>query len=509
LAGRASGPGFVPGLSGVLLLALAYGIVHTVVRLLASGNLGEHDPHDNLLIQTLSAGWSVEQLPLYNWLLWGLQQMLGAGVEAFLALKYGLLVAMAGFMFLIGRRVTGSALWGFVAVESLSLVYQVFWRYHESYTDLVGAMTLTLATFWCLLRVLDRGWTRDYVWLAVAVGLGLLSQTIYLLFLVALLIAVLLQTALRTRLRSANLLWLPVIAGLIVSPYAGWLLAEPARLPAFLDALLPVASPFDAGVRLGAAGDAIFKPVLVLAPYVFFLPLVFPGVLRAPARLVVAETSPDLTRLIRHTLTIEAVLLLAGALWSGWAGYPVQNLLPLFLLAIVWLTDRARRSVPTEKQIGRFFWLTVTIALVALGMRLANMFVLDPVCSKCRWGQPYAELAETMRASGFRAGTVAGEDVELVSNLRRFFPEARFVAPGVGGAMVEPVWLVGTSKRDPDESARRLLGESAGSLAVTRVHAPWQHLWRPTGYRHTDWWFAVTTTVTARSAPDPRSAPTP
>ncbi len=496
-----------PGLSGVLLLALAYGAVHTVVRLLASGNLGEHDPHDNLLIQTLAAGWSVDQLPLYNWLLWGLQQVLGAGVEAFLVLKYGLLVVMAGFMFLIGRRVAGSALWGFVAVESLSLVYQVFWRYHESYTDLIGAMTLTLATFWCLLRVLDRGWTRDYLWLSVAVGLGLLSQTIYLVFLDALLVSAFAQPTARKRLMSADLLWLPVIAGLIVSPYVGWLLAEPGRWSAFMAGLLP--TPAEGGSLPRAAGDALLKPVLVLAPYVFLLPLVFPGVLRAPARPVAAETSPDLTRLIRHTLTIEVLLLLAGALWSGRAGYPVQNLLPLFLLAIVWLTDRARRSVPTERQIGHFFWLTVTIALVALGVRLANMVVLDPVCSKCRWGQPYAELAERMRASGFRAGTVAGEDVELVSNLRRFFPDARFIAPGVGGPMVEPVWLVGTIKRDPDESARRLLGESAGSLAVTKVHAPWQHLWRPTGYRHTDWWFAVTTTATARNAPDPRSAPTP
>ncbi len=175
---------FIYSLPGVLLIVLAYGLMHMTARLLASGNLGEDDPLDNVLVQTLELGYLVSQTPLYDWLLWLLQQVMGTGVHAFLVLKYGMLLALAGLLFANARRVTGSGLWALVAVESMSLTYQIFWRVHEGFTHRMGAMVLAMATLWGVFRLLDQGRTRDYALFGLLIGLGLLSERTYLPLLV-------------------------------------------------------------------------------------------------------------------------------------------------------------------------------------------------------------------------------------------------------------------------------------------------------------------------------------
>ena len=112
----------------VIAIVATYAAIHALTRLLASGNLRTDDPLDHLLIQTLAPGYSVQQGPLYDWILWLLQQIFGTGLQSFLLLKYSLLVIMAGCLFQSSRRVTQSAMWGFIAVESMATEYQMFRR---------------------------------------------------------------------------------------------------------------------------------------------------------------------------------------------------------------------------------------------------------------------------------------------------------------------------------------------------------------------------------------------
>ena len=140
-------------LGGVLLAVGLYSALHIAARLIASGNLGEDDPLDAILTQTLALGYIPGQPPLYDWVLWLIEQAAGPGAVSFQLLKYGLLTATCGFIFLSARRVMrGDALWAFLSVEALALIYQISWRFHEGFTHAVGAMCAVAATFWALLR---------------------------------------------------------------------------------------------------------------------------------------------------------------------------------------------------------------------------------------------------------------------------------------------------------------------------------------------------------------------
>src|SRR5262245_52159576 len=102
-------------LAGAIAAASLYSALHIAARLIASGNLGEDDPYDAVLTQTLQLGYVPGQPPLYDWALWLIQQVTGPGVLSFQLLKYGLLTATCGFIFASARRaMRGDAFWAFL-----------------------------------------------------------------------------------------------------------------------------------------------------------------------------------------------------------------------------------------------------------------------------------------------------------------------------------------------------------------------------------------------------------
>lgn len=509
LAGRARFPFTLPG---VLLIVAGYALAHALTRLLASGNLGEDDPLDNLLIQTLATGYNAHTGPLYDWLLWALQQLFGTGIHAFLALKYTLLVGMSGCIFLITRRITGSVLWAFIAVESMATVYQIFWRFHEGFTHRVGAMVLVIATFWAFLRLIDHGNWRNYLLFAVLAGLGLLSEHTYAFFLLALLAAASLQPGLRRRLFAApTLATLPLIA-LIVSPYLQWLLADQQQVNALLAIFSPVTPVHSLASLWASLRDAISFPFLVLAPYIVIVPLVFPAIFKSQRKPTTPRPDPatayDFSLLLTHLLGIEFAGLIISNLLYARSGYAVHSILPLFIIAIVWLTERVRQTAPSIFRVKVFMLVLLGFTVTAYAVRWGNLYVEEPFCSRCRWGIPYADLADELRRQGFREGTLITDDERTSGNLRRFFPDTHFVLPNGTATAPETarqrsgqlaiVWSTSETHPKMPPALQKHLHDPNTVAPVKLIHSPWQHLWRTPGYRYSTW----AAVVVATPAPD-------
>lgn len=484
-------PGFLLSLPGVMSVVAAYAMVHTTLRLGSSGNLGDDDPLDNLLVQTLAPGYSLQEGPLYSWMLWLVQHVMGTGLPSFLLLKYTMLVGMAAGIFLITRRITGSALWAFIAVESMVTVYQIFWRFHEGFTNRVAAMTLAIATFWAWIRLLDHDRPRDRWLLGTLVGLGLLTEHAYAAFLLALLVASATQTTVRQRLfRQRHWTVLPV-AAFIVCPYAAWWLQHVPDLASWshLNTSEHTLLAMGRGVR-----DALTFPLMVLSPYIFVVPLVFPGVLRHlfKRHANAQEGQPDFMRLLSDLLALELIyLVVKDALLFPRSDYAVHSLLPMFILGIVWMTAKIQASAPTQRQIKAFLIVMAAFTVVAFTVRSGNLYMNEPFCSRCRWGVPYPELAQQLHSEGFHGGTVVTDDPHIAGNLRRFFPDSRFVLVGhkipfkpAPTEQTAVVWFGGDNSTAPDTLKPYL--PSDGFKPQTVV-LPWQHLWRSTGYRESSW----------------------
>jgi hypothetical protein len=494
----------VEGLVVVFAIALLYSFVHIGFRLLASSVLGEDDTLDTILSQDLRIAYDAfpRQPPLYNWVLWAVQQVIGPRIEGFLLIKYAALTATAGFLYSTAFRATGDRLWSMLTVESLALIYQISWRFHEGFTHEVGAMVAVAAATWALLRASDLARVRDFAVLGITCGLGLLTEPAFTVYLLSLLIAASLQPCLRSRIFRAPLLLSLLIALAVASPYLLWLLADGKRLAALA---VPAANHWQEAMK--GLSDALRGPFFYLAPLILFLPAIFPRFafvvwndLRTPPN---ATAKPDYEQLVMHAGLVAFALSIVGALAFAIKDQATHVLMPLYVMSVVWLFGAARRACDAPIRIDRFARLAIFIALLALVVRLINMFVLDPACRICRWGIPYASLAREMRAHGFDNGTIVSIGDELPGNLRQLFPASKVVTRGrpdytPEGARLDQgkrayVWPAGT----PDARIAELLGptglpQSAIPTAI-RLDMPWRHIWYPTGYRTTSWKLVVLT----------------
>ncbi|MGE4129218.1 MAG: glycosyltransferase family 39 protein [Hyphomicrobiaceae bacterium] len=484
-------------LAGVLL----YIVLHAGFRLLASSTLGEDDTLDQILVQDLRVGYDPRQPPLYDWLLWLVQQVTGPRLVSFLAIKYAALAATAVLLYLVAFRVLRDRLWAVLTVESLALIYQISWRYHEGFTHQVLAMVAVAATLWAVLRLIDRGRTSDFILLGFICGLSFLTEPAYAVYLASLLAAAFIDRAIRDRVLRPALAVTAVIALVMVTPFAAYVLTDPQNVAALWRSS-------DRGhlmdVVIGIK-DAVRGPLMYLSPLIVILPIVFPGFLRTAWADIAAlrhplhqQHEPDLQRFVLLAFVIAVALSLAGAILLGIGNYPMHALMPLYVTSVVWLFSVAKRSRRGGELAGRFTRVALTIAVIALFARLANMFVLDPVCGKCRWGIPYAALATEMRSAGFRPdGTIVAMSNELAGNMRQHFPLARIVTrrdPDFTPKGADPrqgsvafIW----DASDPAARVDKVLGDlmrpdgRAGDAKLFK--APWRHLWKPTGYRTSDW----------------------
>jgi hypothetical membrane protein len=502
---RAERTGGLYSLGGVLLAAGLYSAVHITARLIASGNLGEDDPLEAVLTQTLALGYFPGQPPLYDWVLWLIEQVAGPGALAFQLLKYGLLTATCGFIFLSARRVMrGDAFWAFLSVEALALIYQISWRFHEGFTHAVGAMCAVAATFWALLRLIERQGRADFALFGLCVGLGGLTVKTYWVYLAALILASMLQPAIRRVLLQPRACIAIGVAALVTAPYFLWLVGTPEGFAAMLPSFAADSLKQHIGLALSGLRRAFTEPVMYLAPLIFLYPLFFPGwlpALRRTARLTPnAAVAPDYEQLLLHLTLINVAALIGAAVIFGIQRYAVHALMPMFLLTSIWLTAQARNAAPPPGQVRRFVIMAASVAAFAFFARAANMYVLEPVCNLCRWGIPYASLAQEMKRQGFEQGRIVVLDSELGGNLRRFFPKARIeVAEGTIYAPAQPatpggktmlVWSPERDSRDVPTRFRTLVPSAPAQnwANALSVEIPWRHhFWKPDGYRVSPW----------------------
>ena len=258
-------------------------------------------------------------------------------------------------------------------------------------------------------------------------------------------------------------------------------------------------------IRLALAGlrRAFTEPVMYLAPLIFLYPLFFPGWLPSVRRTVRLRPNtaddPDYEQLLLHLTLINVGALIAGALLFGIQRYAVHALMPMFLLTSIWLTAQARNAAPDLGQVRRFVIMAASVAVFAFFARAANMYVLEPVCNICRWGVPYASLAEEMKRQGFEHGRIVVFEDELGGNLRRFFPKARIELKGKG-AYAPPLPAAGgksallwSADRDIEDVAAHFRSASPPATGAqlansAKIDIPWRgHLWKPDGYRTSSW----------------------
>ncbi|WP_417671371.1 ArnT family glycosyltransferase [Roseibium sp.] len=495
LFSRSSSPFYATPL-GVWLIVAGWGLAHVLLRSLMSPVLGTDDMFENILVQELHAGYMLRQPPLYEWLLWSVQQVTGPVIWSFLLLKYGLISLSALFLFLIARRAIDDQRLAALCVFSYSLFYQFGWNLHEGVTHTVVLVTACSASAWTFLRALETRRLTFYVAFGIAAGAGLLAKHSYPLFVLALILAASSDREWRARIRPAGLLVAGLAAALVYSPYLHWIFSEGLGLMGEVANTMGVK---DESFHLGRAATGLGKLGFGLIGFsVPLLPVVallfwqrYAGGMK-PREASVNGTARLCGRAVLFMIVLTAVLISV----TGATYVKERHMHPLLLLLPIWMfADLARFEAGK-----RWRWLSlivVAFAVVAFGARVPGLIAPDKMMcgGKCRHMKPYTGIKADLSAMGAERATLVVADEYTGGNLRVLFPEARIVSRG----RVSPegtrdvclyVWEAG--ERNPARSATDDFVARTGAANTIGepgryVSAAWPHLWKAAGWRTTFW----------------------
>lgn len=398
------------------IVAFVYLAGLAALRLALFPGTSEDDAEQLFYAQAFAWGYKDNQPPLYTWLVIAVERAIGPGLGAVTVVKFASLLAIYVFLAAAAQRILRDPLAAGLAGAAPIALYYVGWDSVLNYSHSVLMMALAALTLLLVARLAERARVVDHVVLGAVVGLGLLAKYNYALFLFGIFAGMLAHPRLRPRILAWPMALALVVALLVVAPHVDWLLAHPPPGP-------------DRGVTLVGITKSLLSAVVAagvyLLPLLALLPAFFPrAFLRLPPA---APANPWLRFFEAFLVAIAAVIV--GSLFVHPAEVRVHwlaVLLPFPLYAFL----RAEAAGFARPRLQAFAAALFVLALfVPVGMG-AVAAVAPMKCRKCNFQIPYGDLARELRTHGFSGGAVAALDYpnQLAGNLRRYFPETRFVS---------------------------------------------------------------------------------
>ncbi len=399
-----------------LFWLLAMTAAHVVVRVAVSPALKWDEAEQMLWSQQLALGYG-SQPPLYTWLQWAVNGLVGPSVLALALLKQALLALAYVFMYLAGRELLGprGAWW---ASASMLLLPPLGWYSIRDQTHTVLVTAMACGAWWLLLRIVRRPRAADFAWLGLVCGFGLLAKYSFALVMAAMLAAALSVPESRRALLSRGGWWAPLVCALVVLPHAGWLLSHLRDATSETMGKLHVGAHHAlthglASLLEGLAGTLVLWAGVALWAF-----------RSAWWRGGAAPATGWAQRVFARYLALVVLALLGMVLFAGVSSFKGRWMLPL--LCVVPLTAFAARPALQQHAGGRRYSTAIlavaVIILIAAGIR--------PWFSGWRGeadelNHPAAELALALRAAGYDGvGPIVAADHMMAGLLRTRFPQA-------------------------------------------------------------------------------------
>lgn len=399
-----------------LLWLLALAAAHVVVRVALSSSLKWDEAEQILWSQQLALGYGA-QPPLYTWLQWVVNQIVGPGVLALALLKQTLLALAYVLMYFAGRELLGprGAWW---AAASMLLLPPLGWYSVRDQTHTVLVTTLICAAWWLLLHCVRRPRPAAFAAFGLVCGLGLLAKYNFALALAAMVLAVLATPHARRALLRRGWWLAPLVCMLVCLPHAVWLLGHVQQASAStLQRMQLDAVPRWHGLRSLAEGLLGTLGLWTLAVL-----WTFRGGWRGAQPLPQARAWAP--QLFARYLVLVLLALLSMVLAVGVTSFKSRWLLPLLCVTPL-AAFAARPALQLSPRGGRYTTLVMVLALLILLAASLRPWRSGQRGHTDGLNHPTAQLAAALHAAGYDGhGYIIAADPMLAASLHLFFPQA-------------------------------------------------------------------------------------
>lgn len=411
----------------VLWLIAAYYVLAVALRVLRSEAVQSDEAEQLFQSQFFLMGYG-RQPPFYNWLQYGVIQLIGPSVFALSLVKNTLLFltclfyGLAARMVLKDARLVAIAMLGVIAMPAVSVMAQ------RDLTHAIATLFAVALFFYAFLKTLTRPSLGSYLLTGFAVGIGLIAKYNFVIVPVAAILAILPEPDLRKRILDWRLVPALLIVAVICLPHGLWVLGNLTEATAgTIKAMREDASGNPLLDRVSGIGTLVVAILTGSLPVLAFFLIAFGRPLLGARR-----ATNQWTRVVGRTIVL--CLIGVGLIGLGFGATNISEkwLSPFLVLLPLYLCLKLEAAgAETGESIPR---LLFPVAALALGfiVYIAIGNLAAPYMGRYEKenfpGRPFVKQVMAEHA-GSRPAYALALDPHLAASLRMELPRARIVLP--------------------------------------------------------------------------------
>lgn len=410
---------------GVIVIVAVWCLLHAAIGAFLESAINVDDAVESYLVQSLELSYVPRNPPFFDWLLYGLQQIVGPGRLSFAILRYALLFACALLVYRVARRVILDPRLQAMAVYSLSALWVVGYHSHRILTHsnvmIVGIAGAVLT----LIAIVRQPSVKLYAGLGAWIAVGLLGKFGFVAFLGVLVVSCLLVPAYRRALLDRRILVTVLVAA---GPLAVYGLALH-----FLKQDVVAATAQTIGATDFGWDDVVRSYVVALVgyalPFIALAGLVFlPWNRGEGARVAEDAGRDDARRVLRNLIVIGLAVTLVGVVAVGTTNLRDRYFHVFLLLLPVYVFAELERVGGWRARAPAYLGILLAVAVGVLAVRVAIPLWPDPrLCGRCVAAEPLHRLTPTVMQALGPAPTLVADDRTSAGRLRAAMPDARVV----------------------------------------------------------------------------------
>ena len=398
-----------------LFWLLIYLIVHFLIRMLFSQTLQVDDSEQIDHAQNLLLGYPIPQPPLYSWLSWSMFQILGTGLLALTLLKYTIISLTFWFTWLVSGQLFQHIQTRYIATFSYLLIPSFAWHMHQGFTHTILLGFGIILSLHALLSIKNNPSAKNYIYLGLSLGIGLMAKYSFLLFMVPLLISAVTVAPFRKIIINQKILLSIGVFILIIGPHAYWLTQHFQEIFLSIDQKLNVTSDNLLFDRIKSVGQFTGAAIAFVVP---FLLIFIINSWRKIFNIDKQASKDDSTLLLNRFYLIILVSVILLSIFVSMPHFKVRWFHPLMMIFPLWILARIERKTLLSKSIMRWFAsITAIFTVLILSVRIAQMTIGPELGNYGRLNRPIIETFVKLPTSLIQDSIIKTEDGFIGSHL--------------------------------------------------------------------------------------------
>ena len=397
------------------ILLTACLVVHAFIRLFFSQTFQVDDAEQIRLSQDLLLGYPIPQPPLYSWLSWGAFQIFGTGLLALTLLKYTIISLTFWFTWLVSGQLFQHIQTRYIATFSYLLMPSFAWHMHQGFTHTILLGFGIILSLHALLSIKNNPSAKNYIYLGLSLGIGLMAKYSFLLFMIPVLGSALSITSFRKPLIDQKILLSIGVFILVIGPHAYWLTQHYQEIFLSIDQKLKVTSDNLLIDRIKSVGQFTGAAIAFVVPFsLIFIINSWRKIFNIDKQVSKDDASKLLNRFFLIILGSVALL----AIFVSMPHFKVRWFHPLMMIFPLWMLARIERKTPLPKSIMRWFAVsTIIFTILILSIRIVQVTIGPELGKYGRLNRPIIETFDKLPASTIEDSIIKTEDGFIGSHL--------------------------------------------------------------------------------------------